>query len=279
MSQLKPQLNVIKRLYLSVICLFLFSVIPAAPVFASQYHFDYKTLHVGEEYKKYNRSVELGLVEVTTGGYFYRVYVQNEKGRRTRITDVTPAIITDGKRIIYSRAPYQGTPGRVYSFDISSGKQKLLFKGNTYRLYACNGKYLFCGTDIPAGEYVEDSSRLQLYRYTLSSGKKKKIAGGISNLRYGDKRYVIYGSSSADSDVPIYIMNKDGSGKKKIGKGCRAAISNGRVYYARYIAGHTKIRIYSCDFKGKHMKVETTFSALTGSCPQKFRKMGLLKRY
>ena len=156
----------------------------------------------------------------------------------------------------------------IICYDFDKNKDYTVAKIKVDDLAECNGKYLFYYKNI-------DQGGGQLWKLNLSSRKRRKIDDYIAYIKYGDGRYLLGPVSGDVSPTPIYIMKKNGTGKKKICKAIGANIYKKKVYYIKYCGndkGKILAKVCSCDFNGKNKK-NLTKKMYYNDIPEKYKKI------
>ena len=187
-------------------------------------------------------------------------------------------VLTNGKQIFYvlnGTAPDAPKEVRLFNWKDHSDKKITSLKASRttfISLCVCNGKYLFYTV-------LSEGGPCALYRLTISSGKTKKIIPDASIIKYGYGKYVSWREpGDMWTNVPVYVMNKDGTGVKKIAKAISAAIYKKNIYFVKCISckkGKNYVKIYRCDLNGKNIKAVTkTINYF--SIPSKYKKVGII---
>lgn len=255
---------------IAVACLQLLLFFASVPVMAAKYDFSYKTVSGGETYDTKSSYVNVDYMDMA--GY-YRLYLV-KSGRylaRHRVNGITGTAVANGRYVYYAIKPVKGNnyyaPKTVYRYDFKKDTfKKICELDGLVDIIAFNGKYLFyskAGGTVPA-----------LYRYSISTKKTKKIDEYSMRMEYKDGKYLTH-FEPGDGESVSYLLNKDGSGKKKICRAIHAAIMNKKVYYVKlitYKGTNSIVKVYSVNFNGKNRKA-VTGKIKYSSLPKKHKKI------
>ena len=249
------KLNIVK-VEMIIACFFMIFV--SNTVFAEKYDLSYQAVYVNKRYDSKGRIIQLN--SKNNQYYGYSLIVKNKStGVKKVFNNAAPHVFTNGNKVYYCIKNKSGSNKvSIKCYQFNTGKNRTVTGGEIDDIFGINGKYIYYTKNVQA------SRGNKLIRYEIETGKTKCVTDvaafkdeAVYNMKYGNKKYLIYDTSSDVSNLSIYIMNIDGTGIKKITTGLGAGIRNGKVYYYKIEDG--SYSIYCCDFDGKNKKYLESF--------------------
>lgn len=240
--------STLRFIHLSILAILVMLISSASLVYADKYDFSYKLVRPGESYSQNGRRVEV-INNMDT--MKINIYKNNQlkyscySGGRTSFTN--------GHKVFISLKTTSNKKAKIIYYDFDKSKDYTVAKIKVDNLAECNGKFLFYYKNM-------DQGGGELWRLNISTKKKKKIDDQVAYIKYSDGRYIFGPESGDSSKTPVYLMKKDGTGKKKICEAIGAGIYKKKVYYKLdygYKNGKYLVKIYRCDFNGKNKKALT----------------------
>ena len=263
------------RQRLVILCgLFLVLLFGCVSIQAASYDFTYEPVYPDTYYYKNGHQLEIQRVYIS-GKYAYKILVStNNKGSKSTITGKYGAGFTvlAGKNdfIYLLKGQSYESKSEIRRYNWKTKKSTLIAKIRATDIELFNGKYLFYT--------LEQDGEFPLYRYSVSTGKTKKLFNDATIFKYGNGKYLVWREpGDFPNNVPIYVMNKNGGGIKRICKALNAVIYKNKIYYKKYVSyknGVTDVIIYRCDLDGKNLKAMTK-KINYNNIPEKYRNIGL----
>ena len=211
-----------------------------------RYDFSYVAVTPENDYEKGNRYANVEELEIDNHPVYRLTFNTSVTNARERPMGVSRTSFINDDYVYFVMDQGDKNYG-IYRYDLNAlEEEKLTEDDNIDDLMSVNGKYVFYLKDLDIGGGT-------LVRYSLATGKKKKIADFVSSMEYGDKHYLTYGESGDGSNVPIYITNRKGTDMEQIAKGLMAKIEDGKVVYMCSTNG-SNFEVRSCEYDGSNDK-------------------------
>lgn len=194
----------------------------------------------------------------------YTVYAKRNSKNYILIRNCSSSsIVTNGNKLYYatgSTISYDFMPimnqRHIIVYDIKQRKNKILKKmsgqGRGYGMLACNGKYLYFGTET---QYADAKGSISV----LNLQTQKVIQAGNTGSKIQKvKNKLLVSSTGFPHGGELYLINRDGSGHKQITTEnvIEVKITNSYIYYteAKY---DWRIRKCKCDLSGNNVRLLT----------------------
>ena len=204
-----------KKNTLLLLCgLFVLLICTNISVQAANYDFTYEPVGPGEVYDKNGHQIKVQQIKISDR-YTFRILVSTNHKNEFTITGsygTGMIVFANSKEFIYllNGKPYD-SKAEIRRYNWSTKKSTLITKKKADDLAIFNGKYLFY--------ILEKESEFPLYRYSMSTGKTKKILDDVTTIKYGNKKYLVWKEpGDFPTNASIYVMNKNGGDIKKFAK-------------------------------------------------------------